>query len=142
MVCIYCGKDTKVINSRLQRRANQVWRRRKCLTCNSVFSSLEASDLSLSLSFRTSHISPNRTYLQPFQRDVLFMSILDSCKHRKTAVSDATALTGTVLSKLRPLMTGAVIDREEVVKTTYQILKRFDKAASVQYLAFHPLISN
>lgn len=140
MVCLYCQSETSVVNSRLQRRANQVWRRRKCQVCKSVFSTLESADLSLSLSFRTSQNSHNnKTSLQPFQRDILFASILDSCKHRKTPVSDATALTGTILGRLRPHMTGAIVDRDQVVKTCLQILKRFDKAAAVHYQAFHPL---
>jgi len=143
MVCIYCQADTKVVNSRLQRRANQVWRRRQCLDCKSVFSSIEAVDLSLALSFRTSQNSsvkhPVKTAIEPFQRDVLFTSILESCKHRKTAISDATALTSTILSRLRPHMKGAVIDRDQLVTTAQQILKRFDKAASVHYSAYHRL---
>src|SRR4051812_1815954 len=113
MVCIYCNGSTQVINSRLQRRVNQTWRRRKCLKCNGVFTSLEGVDFSSSLSFRASHnrskVQPSTTSLQPFQRDILFASILDSCKHRKDAVSDATALTGTILGRLRPHMQDAVI---------------------------------
>jgi transcriptional repressor NrdR len=142
MVCIYCSGDTQVINSRLQRRANQVWRRRHCLKCKSVFTSSEGVDLSKSLSFRTSQNTSvsNKpvTVIEPFQRDILFASILDSCKHREAAVSDATALTGTILGRLRPYMKAAVIDREAVIKVTRETLKRFDKAAAVQYAAYHP----
>jgi len=132
MVCIYCGKDTQVINSRLQRRSNQIWRRRKCLNCKSVFTSQEAVDLPKSLSFRTS-----QNALQPFSRDILFISIFEACKHRKHAIVDASGLTDTVLGRLRPYMTDAVIDSAQVIKTTLAVLKRFDKAASVFYAAYH-----
>lgn len=134
MVCIYCGSGTQVVNSRLQRRSNQVWRRRKCLVCSSTFSSLEAADLLLSLSYRTS-----QNALHPFSRDILFISIYESCKHRKNAVSDANALTATILGRLRPYMKDAVIERQDVINTTQQILKRFDRAAATFYAAYHPL---
>jgi transcriptional regulator NrdR family protein len=143
MVCIYCSSDTQVINSRLQRRANQTWRRRKCVKCKSVFTSLEGADYASSLTFRTSQnndaSAKAKAALQPFQRDVLFVSILESCKHRKTATQDATALTDTILGRLRPHMTNAVLDRTDVIKTALPILKRFDKAAGVHYRAYHPL---
>ncbi len=134
MLCIYCQGETQVINSRHQRRTNQVWRRRKCLACKSVFTSTEAADLSLSLSFRTS-----QNTLQPFSRDILFISLYDSLRHRKSATSDASALNQTILSKLLPKAKGAVINREAVVQLTHDVLKHFDKAAAVHYRAFHPL---
>jgi transcriptional regulator NrdR family protein len=143
MVCIYCSEETQVVNSRLQRRSNQTWRRRRCLGCESVFTTLEGADYASSLSFRTSQntgkIGTSKTSLCSFQRDILFVSILESCKHRKTATEDATALTGTVLGRLRPLMTGAIIDRDDVVTITLSVLKKFDRAAAVHYAAFHPL---
>ena len=146
MVCIYCGKETHVINSRLQRRSNQIWRRRKCHECKSIFTSLEGADLALSVSFRRSQNTnikgTTATSLEPFRRDILFLSILESCKHRKTAVEDATALTGTILSRLRPLMTGAVIDRIDLDTITLPILERFDRAAAVHYAAFHPILKS
>ncbi len=134
MVCIYCNSETQVVNSRLQRRANQVWRRRKCLACKSVFSSLERADLARSLAFRTS-----QNAIRPFSRDILFISVYEALKHRKQAVSEAGALTDTILGKLRKLIKDGSVGRQEVVSVTQTILKRFDKAASVQYGAFHPL---
>ncbi len=136
MVCIYCSNETKVVNSRPQKRLNRVWRRRTCMTCGTTFTSSESVDLSGSITVR------DLSRLQPFQRDKLFMSIHDSLKHRKTALSDATGLTDTVISKLYPLMRDALLDKADIIKTTSDVLRRFDKAAATMYDAFHPSTRN
>ncbi len=134
MVCIYCGGETQVINSRHQKKSNQVWRRRRCLACQGVFTSYEAADLSSSLVFRR-----NKTHLEPFQRDRLFLSVYEACRHRKTAETDARALTDTILTKLRGKTQDASIDRTTLVSVSSEVLKHFDRAAATAYLAFHPL---
>jgi transcriptional repressor NrdR len=133
MLCIYCQNDTRVVNSRPQKRLNRVWRRRTCVTCGTTFTSTEAVDLGGSITVR------DMKQLEPFQRDKLLMSVYDSLKHRKTALSDATGLTDTVISKLYPLMKDAVVDKSSISQTTWGVLKRFDKAAATYYAAFHPL---
>jgi transcriptional repressor NrdR len=132
MVCIYCRHETQVVNSRHQKKANQVWRRRRCVECSAVFSTLEAPDTTQALRVMKS------TGLEPFSRDNLLLSIYDSLKHRKTAMSDATALTSTVIIQLFPLIKQAVVDREEIVQVTSEVLRRFDKVAATHYRAFHP----
>jgi transcriptional repressor NrdR len=132
MVCIYCGGETKVTNSRPQKRLNRVWRRRACLNCGSIFSSTEAVDLTGSIRV----LSQKR--LEAFQRDRLLLSIHDSLKHRKTAISDATGLTDTVIAQLYPLMRDSVVEKAGIASITLEILKRFDKTAATHYSAFHP----
>lgn len=133
MVCIYCKQDTRVVNSRPQKRTNRVWRRRTCTVCGTTFTSVEAIDLSGSITVKDAKA------LTPFQRDKLFMSVYDSLKHRKTALSDATGLTDTVVGKLLPLMKDAILDKSDIAGTATEVLKRFDKAAATYYQAFHPL---
>ena len=136
MLCIYCKQETKVINSRPQKRTNRIWRRRTCMSCGTTFTSIEAVDLGGSITVRDI-----RT-LQPFQRDKLFMSVYDSLKHRKTALEDATSLTDTIISKLYPLMMqDAVLLKSDIIGVSIGVLMRFDKAAATHYQAFHPLIT-
>ncbi len=132
MVCIYCTGETRVTNSRLQKRTNQVWRRRACLNCKAIFSTLESPDLQRSVSVRNKN-----GHLQPFSRDKLLLSLYSACGHRKDATDAASALTGTVISRLLPKIQNATIDRDIIVLEASQILKRFDKPASVAYLAYH-----
>lgn len=134
MVCIYCGNDTKVINSRFQKRSNNVWRRRQCLNCNNVFTSIEQPELQGSLV-----VKKIGGRIEPFSSDKLLISVYEACKHRKTAVNDAAALTDTIIGRLQKHIANASLTRTDIVKVASEVLKRFDRSAQVQYLAFHPL---
>ena len=131
MVCVHCRSDTQVINSRLQKKANQVWRRRKCGTCGAIFSSREVAQYELVWLVRSNKA------LQPFNRDKLLLSVYASCQHRPSALSDASALTETVINKLLFNATAGVLEAAAIAQTVQVALNRFDKAASVHYQAFH-----
>ncbi len=79
------------------------------------------------------------TSLEPFSRDKLLLSVYDSLRHRKTALSDAEGVTNTILGTLYKQLTDAVVDRDRVVRIVYVTLSRFDKVAATHYQAFHPL---
>ena len=132
MVCIYCAHETRVINSRPQKRVNRIWRRRTCLACGTTFTSVEGVDLAGTITVK------HPKSLQPFQRDKLLLSVYDSLKHRKTALDDATGLTDTIISKLLPDMQQAVVQRNSIISVTASVLKRFDKVAATYYTAYHP----
>jgi transcriptional repressor NrdR len=134
MNCIYCGGSTKVVNSRPQKRLQQVWRRRQCQSCQAVFTTLEAAALGGSLIVRRQDSS-----VQPFSRDTLFASILKACGHRSEAVNDAGALTATIIARLQNEAQTAALDVTRVIATTLEVLQRFDEAAAVQYRAYHRL---
>lgn len=74
-----------------------------------------------------------------FQRDKLFVSVYESCRHRKDAVEASTAVTATILGKLLHRVESASLERAQVISVATEVLKRFDKAAAVQYQAYHPL---
>jgi transcriptional repressor NrdR len=131
MVCIYCGGETKVTNSRSQKRANATWRRRECLDCGAVVTTLEKIDLETAVSVLAERHS------EPFSRDKLLISIFESCKHRKDAHKVAPGLTDTVLKQLEPLISGGALDVEQIITTTSTILERFDEVAAVYYRAYH-----
>lgn len=131
MVCIYCGGKTSVTNSRPQKRLGQVWRRRQCQSCGAAFTTNEAVDHATSLVVRSG------ASVAPLTRDKLFVSLYRALGHRKSAVEDATALTATILSKLRLVAANATLTPENIAETALGILKRFDEAAAVQYAAYH-----
>jgi transcriptional repressor NrdR len=132
MVCIYCGDETHVINSRHQRRGNQVWRRRKCRSCDAVFTTEEYVDYE-----RSWRVADKEGYLKPFSRDKLFLSLYEACGHRKTALTDAEGLSSTVISKLPGLMSEAIVGSKAIAQVAQVVLNRFDKSASVYYEARH-----
>ncbi len=133
MVCIYCGGETTVSNSRKQKRRNTVWRRRVCDECNATVTTIESIDLENAI------VITSQKRHESFSRDNLFISIYESCKHRNDAQTSATALTDTIIALLYPLITDASVDRSDIIKTTAKVLHRFDIPAAVHYKAFHPV---
>ena len=132
MVCIHCGNNTRVVNSRSQRRLNQVWRRRQCQQCGAIFTTEETALRAAAWTVRgTSGV------LHPFSRDKLFLSLYKSLEHRHNAVEAAGALTDTVTSKLASQTNNGALASSLIAKTAQVALNRFDKAGSVHYAAFH-----
>jgi transcriptional repressor NrdR len=132
MVCVHCSQQTRVINSRLQKRSNQIWRRRKCLGCGAVFSTEEAVRHATTWAVRG--ISGS---FQPFERDKLFLSLYRSCQHRQNALEDAAALTITVTKKLLGHTKNGALDSQMIAQYSQVALNRFDRVASTHYRAFH-----
>ncbi|MEK7594106.1 MAG: hypothetical protein AAB436_00505 [Patescibacteria group bacterium] len=132
MVCIHCGSETHVINSRPQKRLNQVWRRRRCNTCQAVFTTEETTQYQAVWAVRGL-----KNGVEPFSRDKLLLSVYKSCEHRKTALEDARGLTDTIINKLRDRVVDGVLTRPVITQVTQVSLNRFDGAASVHYAAFH-----
>ena len=130
MVCIQCGQDTQVTNSRHQKRSNQVWRRRQCRVCGLVFTTEEKIDYSASWRVRDTN-----GQLRPFAPLKLTLSLYRSLGHRSTALEDASQLAQTIIHKL-PVQLG-VIEQATITQTTLVALRRFDKAACTHYEAHH-----
>ena len=132
MVCIKCQSRTKVCNSRLQKRANAIWRRRKCLACRYVFTTQESLDTEKSWVVQYSTALP-----RPFTRDTLFISVFKSLQHRPSATGDATALTATIITQLPAAMQQAELTSTAIAIISLQVLQRFDVAAATFYQAYH-----
>ena len=132
MVCIQCGGKTQVSNSRPQRRSNQVWRRRECLDCKTVFTTEESIQYG-----GIWRVLGQNGRLQAFSRDKLLLSIYRSCEHRKDALADASGLTNTIISKLSTGVSNGVVQTSVIVQVAQVALNRFDQAASVHYRAHH-----
>lgn len=135
MKCLYCGGETRVANSRRQRKPNTVWRRRRCLACHTVFTSIEEADLAASVV-----VKKHASHVEPFCRDKLLLSVYDSLRHRKTAIADAESLSRTVIARLLPNIKRAEIKAATLRDVTYSVLKRFDGAAATYYRAYHPVL--
>jgi transcriptional repressor NrdR len=134
MVCIYCGSDTAVTNTRPQKRLNNIWRRRHCKACGAIFTSIEAADLAYSVSYK----KPTGD-LEPFSRDKLLLSIHESCKHRSDAAEAASALTDTIIQQVLPTINDGLVARGDIVVIAKKTLAHFDKTAATHYTAFHPI---
>lgn len=129
---MYCGQKTQVVNTRHQKRRNSTWRRRECtsIVCKAVFTSIENADLASTLV-----VMKRSGHLEPFQRDILLLSIYDSLRHRKTAITDASDLTDTIIQQTTGKQ-ATTISTELLSQTAYTVLLKFDHAAAVHYQAY------
>jgi transcriptional regulator NrdR family protein len=134
MICIYCGHETEVYNSRRMRRNPSVWRRRRCIACVAQFSTEELPDYDVSLV-----VKGLDGKLYPFSRDKLFLSLHNSLGHRKDALESATQLTATVIGKLlrSKKAPDGVLAIQHLAQAGYLTLKRFDPLAANTYKAYH-----
>jgi transcriptional repressor NrdR len=136
MVCIYCGKETRVTNSRLQKRSNQVWRRRQCEVCKAVFTTHETIDMSQTLLVDSSGSQ------SPYLSDMLFVDLLQALDHRNDKFTAARELTSTITQKLLKLSEKPSFKPKTISKTTAAVLKNFDKRAWLRYVAEHPSLQS
>jgi transcriptional repressor NrdR len=134
MVCLYCSGKTHVFNSRRQARNNNVWRRRRCLSCGAVFTSVEAPDL-------TSSLSVNRLgAYEPFQQDLLYSELLIALKGHKDRYIAARELSNSIMRNLIK-DEGAAFTPRQISQAVSKVLRRFDKQAYQRYAAEHPSLS-
>ena len=132
MVCVHCGKATKVVNSRLQRRSNQVWRRRRCIGCRAVFTTEESVD------YETAWTVKNKAgSYRPFSADKLLLSLYRSLEHRQAALGEATELKQTIIKRLRAEVDSGTTTNGQIREAAQVALTRFDKAAATHYEAHH-----
>ena len=132
MVCLYCHSETRVTNSRHQKRSNQVWRRRQCQACRAVFTSHEAIDLSSALL-----VGSGRFYT-PFISDILFTEVLLALQDRKDCYLAAREVTSTVIRELLKQLDKPQIESKQISQAAAKVLKRLDKRAYLRYVAEHP----
>lgn len=133
MVCAYCGYKTDVTNSRLQKRSNQVWRRRHCPRCKATFTTHETIDLASTLLVEKPQGPP-----EPFITDKLFTEVLLALQDRKDCYMAAREVTNTVIKNLLKLPERPLFDKSQISRTCADVLKRFDAKAFLRYSLEHP----
>lgn len=132
MVCLYCGGETEVTNSRKQKRNNQVWRRRRCQQCDALFTTHEAIDLSLSLLVEYNGVPT------PFVPDRLYTEVLLALQDRPDCYTAAKEVTATVTGNLLKLPQSPLFSPPQISSATALVLKRLDRRGYLRYVAEHP----
>lgn len=132
MVCVYCGGQTKVTNSRLQQRNNQVWRRRRCLDCGAIFTTTEAIAYDIAFSVEKG------AQIEPFLSEKLYMEFLLALQDRKNCYIEARELTTQVIRNLLKRRQKASVQPTEITTEAAKVLKRFNRRAWLRYVAEHP----
>jgi transcriptional repressor NrdR len=130
MVCPLCHKSSSVINSRLQRRSNTVWRRRQCQSCQSIWTTTEHIELA------TVYRIQKDGKLLTFRPEILFLSLYTCLRHRTSPEADALYVSKTVLERLIRRKR-SVVTNTELAELCLDILRRYDKTASAVYKAMY-----
>jgi len=130
MKCPYCNQESKVKNSRLQKRANSVWRRRECLNCQAIWTTLERPQSSTTYKVNSNEV------MVDFRPELLLISLYECLKHRKTPELDAQYVYSTVFSNLQDT-NEPVFGIQLIASTAYNVLKRYDGLAADIYKATH-----
>ena len=118
----------------MQSRLKQVWRRRVCINCDNIFTTIEKIDLERSMVVKAKDETIN-----PFIREKLLISISKSLGHRVDYVNDAIALTNTIIAKLQTDYKTPLLTRNNIIIVSEKVLKNFDSVATVHYKAYHKL---
>lgn len=133
MFCLNCFHDkTKVVNSRPHKKHPSIWRRRRCVSCNYIFTTYEQPRLEKPILQKTRKPAE-------FNLGKLTISIYNSFKHApETGAYDSFYLAQTVQLKLLAL--NKDLSTEDIASVTHETLNLFDPVAAVQYAAQHDLI--
>lgn len=129
MVCILCDSKTKITNSRNNVQLGQTWRRHTCSRCNTVFTTREAVDMSLSYRVERSDGS-----LEPFSRDKLLISIYTAVGHHTGDTESVGILTNTIISHLAKKKR-LILPVRTIYEITERTLRRFNRPVALIYSA-------
>jgi transcriptional regulator NrdR family protein len=128
--------NTRVTNSRPNKKRPSVWRRRQCQACHAIFTTHERPSLADN---KPIHLSDGTT--DTFNLGKLIISIAQAFTHTpQTAQYSALWLAQTVEDALST--EHQIITPAEIEATTHQVLKRFDEAAALQYAIKHQLLTS
>jgi transcriptional regulator NrdR family protein len=131
MICPYRSSDSKVTNSRLQKRSNSVWRRRHCLNCGAIWTTVES--MKGSITFKVLKDED----LVDFRPEILLISLYECLKHRKTPETDAQYIFETVVGNLQSLKE-PIFSTNLIATTCHKVLKNYDKLSADLYKTLHP----
>lgn len=132
MVCYKCGGETEVFNSRNQKRNNQIWRRRKCKTCNFSFTTHEA--IYLPALFNVSRGEA----VEPFTPDMLLGELMIVLRDKPRPYEAARELCATITRNVLKNASDGLILAPSISFEAGKALKRFNRQAWLRYMAEHP----
>lgn len=136
MVCSICDGETEVTNSRLQKRNNQIWRRRRCLECKSIFTTHESVYLPAIFSVKRGRL------IEPFTPDRLLSEIMYVLRDKPKAYEDAKELNAVIIRNTLKKAADGLISPQEISLEASKVLKRFNKQAWLRYQAEHPSLQS
>ena len=135
MKCPFCrSPKTDVYNTRRTKGGEQLWRRRRCLSCSQAFTTYEFVDLGFL------QVSSKNDAQGPYARHRLYSALASALGPNDTTADAADALLETVESRLLDLKS-PTITTADIVAAVLTTLKAYSMPAYLRYLAEHaPLV--
>lgn len=137
MFCINCfNPTTSVKNTRAKKNQPQIWRRRYCPNCKSVFTTYERPSLSDN---GTVHRDNKKT--EPFNLGKLIISVAAAFSH---STDEAKYQSFWIAQTIEDILSTQykTITPEVISAVTHQCLKRFDEVAAMQYALKHQMLTS
>ena len=106
-----------------------------CDVCQNTFTTHEQPVLPKSVLVQK--ISKKRP--EPLNRDRLFLSIYEACKHRPRVLTESAALTETILATVLKTIHESVVERDTIAAVAHETLTNFDTTAAAIYAAYNQL---
>jgi transcriptional repressor NrdR len=132
MKCPYCrSTSTEVFNTRTTKAGGQIWRRRRCTSCQQAFTTYETVDLSFLRVLPAGAHKP-----VPYSRATLYASLAAAFAAGQAPASTVDAVTDTVEAKLLDLQQ-TIIPAGTIAHTAFATLKAFHPPAYLRYLTDH-----
>lgn len=132
MKCPVCREtNNEVYNTRTTRFGTQTWRRRRCLSCDTQFTTYEQPDLKF-----LKILGDTSKKTAPYSRATLFSSVYGAFSGSSAKPSIIDAVTDNIEAKLLDLQ-DHTITTEQITDIVLSTLKHFDSAAFLRYLSDH-----
>lgn len=136
MECPFCGFDkTDVVDSRATYSRSQVWRRRRCLGCNKIYTTYEKALINFM------KIKKKNDKLERYSRAKVYTGIYGAYLRVPAKENVVDNLTDQVEAKLLKLHKNT-ISSQAVADVVLPLLRAADTAAFVRYLTRQRNITN
>ncbi len=130
MICPFCSNKTHIYNSRSTHQNTQTWRRHRCKSCNSTFTTKEKVDWTARVSVITSDETSH------YSRERLLLSISRASKNLQLAPASLSELTDSVELALQKnhFFESETQEATVIVQAATTTLQRFDPNLALQYV--------
>nr|NQU92147.1 transcriptional repressor NrdR [Bacteroidota bacterium] len=135
MECPFCGSEQLfVINSRSTKNNSQIWRRRKCESCQEIFTTYEKADLSYLKVIKRS--GKKQMYNRAKLYSGIYHSAIDTKNGDRGEMSELSeTLTNEVEQKII-LLRSKDISTIEIINIVLSVLRKRSSAIFLRYLAY------
>jgi transcriptional repressor NrdR len=128
MKCAYCGKDTKVLESR--ESENSLRRRRECEKCGKRFTTYERVETTNIL------VAKRNGEREQYNREKLRNGIVRSCQKRPVSSQQIERMLDDIEEECKKTRTGEVTSTK-IGELVMQKLKRTDKVAYIRFASVY-----